>query len=56
MAQEGLILTNGSVSCSTMGLTVLVLNKCPRVCPIGVGECLRCILSHVLGFVTGWEA
>ena len=25
-------------------------------CPIGIGECLCCVLGRMLALVTGWEA
>ena len=61
-------LTNGIVDWTAiralMASRLVALDKCPGVRPIGIGECLRCVLGHMLlalvtkanSLVTGWEA
>ena len=39
-----------------MANRLIVLDKFPGVHPIGIGECLRHVLGHVLALVTSWEA
>ena len=60
VADLAMLLANGIVDWidirALMANRLNALDKCPRVRPIGIGECLCCILGHALALVTGWEA
>ena len=52
-------LANGIVDCTAiralMANRLIVLEKCPGVRPIGIGECPCCVLGRVLALMTSWE-
>ena len=60
VADLTLYLANGVVDWMSiralMANRLIALDKCPGVHPIGVGECLRCVLGSVMRLVNGWEA